>query len=127
MLRFDAKIHVSLAAGRVLLHGLVVDEQARQEAASLRLPGSSVVLPCSRAPFLPCSGFLSTLCEHLEFAEFMDLDPARCFLYKTADRLYLSYRKVSAKKVKEDYEWTQEELGRLGETYDLPGRMVAVF
>ena len=33
------KIHVSLAAGRALLYGLVVDEEKHQEVASVHLPG----------------------------------------------------------------------------------------
>lgn len=36
--RLDAKVHVSLAAGRALLYGLVVDEDTQKQVTSLQMP-----------------------------------------------------------------------------------------
>lgn len=37
--RLDAKVHVSLAEGRHIIYGLVVDEDTQREVATLVLPG----------------------------------------------------------------------------------------
>ena len=109
------------------MSGVVVDDETQQEVACLRLPGEGNVLPCFRALFLRCSDSVSTPYEHFDSADYLDLDPSRCLLYKTADRLYLSCRKASAKHMRQSYERIQEELGKMGETCDLPGSKVAVF
>ena len=56
----------------------------------------------------------------------MDLDPACCLLYKTADRLWLSYHTVSAEDMRQAARWTQEEILNMGEPYNRPGGMDAV-
>ena len=86
------------------------------------------MLPCFLYAVCLCFDSLSLTIpyEHLDFADYLDLDPSRCLLYKTADRLYLSFHKASVKHMRQSYEWIQEELGKMGETYDLPGSKVAV-
>ena len=53
----------------------------------------------------------------------MDLDPAHCLLYKTGDRLLLSYHEFPVKVLRQAYEWTKEELRRMATILGLTGML----